>query len=196
MAFSAARIIEAITPPLHFRLPLIIFAGVFTGLGAAGFYLSSIWSYASDSPSACVNCHIMGPQYATWAHSSHRERAHCNDCHVPHNNIANHYFFKAKDGSRHAALFTLRLEPQVIHIKHEGRGVVQKNCLRCHTHVNLRVMFAANTRVNKGRYCTDCHRDVPHGRVNSLASAPYAQLPLPGRPVPAWLLDMTAKDKE
>ena len=40
----------------------------------------------------------MTPQYATWSHSTHREHAHCNDCHVPHNNILNKYYFKAKDG--------------------------------------------------------------------------------------------------
>lgn len=193
---ALAKCCDIFLPPVHFRVPLIIFAGFFTGIAAVGFYLSAVWSYASDSPSACVNCHIMGPQYATWSHSSHRERAHCNDCHVPNDNIASHYFFKAKDGTRHAAMFTFRLEPQVIRIKHEGRDVVQQNCLRCHQQVNMKVMFAANTTMNQKRYCTDCHRDVPHGRVNSLASAPYARLPLPGHPVPKWLTDMTGKKKE
>jgi hypothetical protein len=51
---------------------------------------------------------------------------------VPHNNIFNTYYFKAKDGMRHATMFTLRLEPQVIFIHEAGQNVVQNNCVRCH----------------------------------------------------------------
>jgi len=99
-------------------------------------HISKAPSYLSDKPEACTNCHIMAPQYATWSHSSHREWTHCNDCHVPHNNVVNKYYFKANDGLRHATIFTLRNEPQVIQIRHAGIGVVQDNCLRCHDKIS------------------------------------------------------------
>jgi cytochrome c nitrite reductase small subunit len=37
------------------------------------------------------------------------------------------------------------------------------------------------------RACTDCHREVPHGRIHSLSSTPNAAVP-PLTPVaPEWL---------
>lgn len=65
------------------------------------------WSYVSDDPATCVNCHIMRPEYVTWHHSPHREHATCNDCHVPHDNVFRKYYFKGADGMRHATIFTL-----------------------------------------------------------------------------------------
>ncbi len=74
----------------------------------------------------------MRPQYATWKASSHHSVATCNDCHVPHENLARKFMFKGEDGSRHATIFTLRTEPQVIRIREAGMKVVQANCIRCH----------------------------------------------------------------
>lgn len=130
----------------------------------------------------------MAPQYATWNHSSHREVATCNDCHVPHNNFFSHYYFKGKDGLRHATIFTMRSEPQVIFIKEAGIGVVQKNCVRCHSHVFDTKEVGVNQKVHQSdRLCWECHRETPHGRVNSLSSVPNAKVPLPESPVPAWI---------
>ncbi len=106
---------------------MVIATGIFLGMGIFIIYISRAHSYLSDKPETCINCHIMAPQYATWNHSSHREWTNCNDCHVPHDYIINKYYFKAKDGLRHATIFTLRKEPQVIFIKEEGKNVVQQN---------------------------------------------------------------------
>jgi cytochrome c nitrite reductase small subunit len=133
----------------------------------------------------------MAPQYATWTHSSHREWATCNDCHVPHDNIFRTYYFKAKDGLRHATIFTLRKEPQVIFIKEEGESAVQANCIRCHEHLltDSKLLVATDNyhSFRSERQCWECHREVPHGRVNSLSSVPYAKVPLPESPVPDWI---------
>jgi cytochrome c nitrite reductase small subunit len=37
------------------------------------------------------------------------------------------------------------------------------------------------------RYCWECHRETPHGRVNSLSSGPYARVPVKGSPLPEWM---------
>ena len=63
------------------------FVGILLGLCGYIFYLSKAHSYLSDDPKACVNCHIMEPEYATWSHSSHGRNTVCNDCHVPHDNV-------------------------------------------------------------------------------------------------------------
>ncbi len=183
-----------IKPPESWKTPVIILIGIIIGLGSFLFYISKAYSYLSDNPKTCVNCHIMAPQYATWFHSSHREVASCNDCHVPHDNIFNTYYFKAKDGLRHATIFTLRAEPQVIFIKQAGHNVVQQNCVRCHTYLiqnNSVGKYTSNyNHFNIKRPCWDCHREVPHGRVNSLSSVPNAIVPVPESPVPEWLKKM------
>ena len=185
-------LLNKVMPPPGWRAPVFILLGVLAGISLYLFVASNAVSYLSDKPETCVNCHIMNPQYATWNHSSHRENATCNDCHVPHNNVLNKYFFKAKDGMRHAYVFTMRQEPQVIQIREEGAAVVQENCKRCHAHLNedvaaLQTTFDGATEHGEGKLCWECHREVPHGRVNSLSSAPFARIKPTTDPVPQWL---------
>ena len=185
------KIYKFLSPPDKWRFPVLIICGILTGLIIYLLYISKAYSYLSDNPETCVNCHIMSPQYATWNHSSHREVATCNDCHVPHNNIFNKYYFKGKDGLRHATIFTKRAEPQVIFIHEEGQTVVQNNCIRCHKNIITDSKLLRNTNdynhFRQERKCWECHREVPHGRVNSLSSVPHARVPLPESPVPDWL---------
>ena len=185
------NVILKLLPPKTWRFPVLIIVGIFTGLFFFLFYISKAHSYLSDDAKTCVNCHIMAPQYASWSHGSHRNYANCNDCHVPHNNVFNKYFFKAKDGMRHASMFALRLEPQVIFIHEAGQEVVHNNCIRCHSTLLLDpklVSSVENQTVHAtDRLCWECHREVPHGRVHSLSSNPNALVPLPESPVPGWL---------
>lgn len=139
----------------------------------------------------------MAPQFATWSHSAHRNVANCNDCHVPQNNVFSHYYFKAKDGLRHATIFTLHKEPQVIHIKEAGIEVVQNNCIRCHGELfNAQKQIAGEFSHTEGRLCWECHRETPHGRVNSLSSVPDARVPLPQSPVPEWIKKYNKKESK
>jgi cytochrome c nitrite reductase small subunit len=182
---------QKLLPPQKWQFPVMIISSIFLGIFLFTLYVSKAHSYLSDNPKTCTNCHLMAPQYATWNHSSHREVAHCNDCHVPHNNAIEKYYFKAKDGLRHATIFTLKMEPQVIFIKEEGAEVVHNNCIRCHTKLlndpKLNTLVVHRQKNMEGRKCWDCHREVPHGRVNSLSSVPNARVPLPESPVPNWL---------
>lgn len=183
--------LRKLLPPPQWRIPVMFVSSLLLGLVLFLFYISKAHSYLSDEPETCTNCHIMSPQYATWSHSSHREVANCNDCHVPHNNVFNHYYFKAKDGLRHSTIFTLRNEPQVIFIKSEGAEVVHNNCIRCHNQLLVDPKLNASVENHTGhmtdRRCVECHRTVPHGRVNSISSVPNARVPLPENPVPQWL---------
>ena len=185
------KFIKKLLPPPGWQVPVIILLGIIVGLGLYIFRISNAASYLSDDPETCINCHVMNPQYATWFHSSHREVAHCNDCHVPQDNAFNKLYFKAKDGMRHATVFTLRNEPQVIFIKEEGKEVVQQNCIRCHEKLvadnHLIARFEEQKHYRRERSCVECHRYSPHGRVNSLSAVPHAQVPKLGSVVPEWL---------
>lgn len=186
-----------IIPPHRWKLPVTLVLAIFLGLFFYSIYLSKAGSYLSDNPQTCINCHVMVPQYATWNHGSHRELASCNECHVPHNNVVSTYYFKAKDGLRHATMFTFRLEPQVIHIKDAGIEVVQQNCLRCHEELILTAEQQVNNKAfhseRETRLCWECHRETPHGTVNSLSIVPNAIVPLPESPVPEWIKEITSK---
>lgn len=192
-------------PPHRWRAAAIVAVASLIGLGLYAIKLSNAASYLSDDPQACVNCHLMTPQYLTWTHSSHREVAHCNDCHVPHNNVFNKYFFKAKDGLYHASIFTLRAEPQVIRAKGPSSEVIQNNCIRCHLDQVTDARMAGFVENHQGkrtdRTCWECHRDVPHGRVKSLSSVGLQidpiriYTPADRKIVPAWLEESMEQKK-
>ena len=186
-----SKLIKFLTPPPNWKLPVILITGVFFGLVFFTLHISKATSYLSEDPRACVNCHVMSPQYATWERSSHGKNTTCSDCHVPQDNVVRKYYFKASDGLRHATMFTLRMEPQVIQIKDAGREVVQENCIRCHANylhpVSLRAINAKAIYEGHEQVCWDCHREVPHGRVNSLSSTPYARVPQLSPAAPEWI---------
>ncbi len=188
-------VLKYLLPEGKWQKSATLISGIMLGLVIYIMYISNVGSYLSDDPKTCVNCHVMGPQYATWFHSAHRENATCNDCHVPHDNIFSTYFFKAKDGLRHATVFTQRAEPQVIQIKEEGAEVVMQNCIRCHTPLFDDSELVASTKglhsENSEEKCWTCHRETPHGRVNSLSSTPHAKVPTLSSPVPKWLQELT-----
>jgi cytochrome c nitrite reductase small subunit len=184
------RALAPLVPPRQWRVPVIIAAGVFSGLGALAFHISNASSYLTDDPKACVNCHIMAPQYATWQRSAHGRVTVCNDCHVPHGNVLLKYGFKALDGTRHAFMFTFRLEPEVIRMHAPGQWTVQNNCIRCHRGLSAHVSNLAVSRqavmAGAGKLCWDCHRETPHGRGNSAASTPHARVPELSPILPGW----------
>ena len=182
-------ILQFLRPPKRWNLPVILVIGLFCGVGLMTVHISRASSYLSDEPATCVNCHIMAPQYATWQHSSHSRVATCNDCHVPHDNFFRKYAYKAKDGSRHAFMFTFRMEPQVIRMHQPGKNVVQENCVRCHQDLMAPTMAGVEgwSAHGDGRRCWECHREIPHGRVNSLAAAPHAHTPQLQPAIPNWL---------
>lgn len=185
------KIINYFLPPPKWRIPVIIVLGIFTGLSLHILYISNAISYLSDKPETCINCHVMNSQYVSWERGSHGRVATCNDCHVPQDNLFEKYFFKAKDGLRHATIFTLRTEPQVIQIKQAGKDAVQSNCIRCHYNllfpISTRAVSNKNIMANYEGYCWDCHRETPHGRVTSLSSAPFARVPMLKPVTPKWL---------
>jgi cytochrome c nitrite reductase small subunit len=190
--------VRRVLPPPEWRLPVLFVTGILVGLLGLVAHVSRATSYLSDDPRTCVNCHVMAPEYLTWANSAHREAATCNDCHVPHDNYVRHYAFKASDGARHAFMFTFRLEPQVIRIHPAGQRVVQENCVRCHTPLVHRTHLPGvpgdDVHGVEGVRCWDCHRGTPHGRVRGLSAVPYEHVPLPGPATPSWLRELMGRD--
>ncbi|MDR1873003.1 MAG: cytochrome c nitrite reductase small subunit [Deltaproteobacteria bacterium] len=166
--------------------------GLAAGLFVYILVASRAFSYFSNDSEVCLNCHVMGPYYQSYRKSSHALRATCNDCHVPQDNTFRGYAFKAYDGLYHAAVYTARLEPQVIRANEGTKQVILENCIRCHKplveeFVKMDSQMAAALKGQK-LTCFDCHRDSPHNQVVSLSTDNIgAGLPLPGSPAPDWL---------
>jgi cytochrome c nitrite reductase small subunit len=165
------------------RIILPAMLGILLGISGVAFRASNATSYLSTAPETCINCHIMTPYYASWSHSRHRMTATCSDCHVPHDNIIKGLLFKGMDGMRHAAVFTLGLEPQILKLNAAAIPVIQKNCIRCHEHQIMNTSMGSSA---SERLCWECHRETPHGLVQSLSSSPNVRrptLPTAGMPI-------------
>lgn len=190
--FRAA--LRTLTPVPRWRIPLLIVFGAIAGFGIHIIIISNALSYMSEEPETCVNCHVMQSQFATWNHSSHRERASCTDCHLPHDNILNHYFAKGRDGMKDVFLFTFRMENNVPHSTSETKEIILQNCLRCHGEVHRDLDHYTAAAGNghghqgwEGKQCWDCHREVPHGRAKGLPSVVRPETQLHPEPIPGWL---------
>lgn len=193
------RFLKILEPPPGWKPAVVIMLGAFTGIALLVFYSSEAHSYISDRPETCINCHVMYPHYASWAKSSHRETATCAECHVPQDNFIRQYYVKGTDGLRHARVFTMRNEPQVLRIETRGTRVVQENCIYCHqemVEMTRLVEFSGKVPAEDERTrCWDCHRDVPHGTVRSLSSSPFSLVPRLPSVTPEWLKTFLNKEK-
>lgn len=149
------------------------------GLFAYTIHASKALSYLSSDPKACINCHVMNTQYATWQHSSHFGEATCVDCHLPRGDMVDKYIAKAKDGWNHSVAFTLQTFDHAIKISEDGARRVQENCVSCHASITSTLVQNADKyhrfddpSVSEGRRCWDCHKGVPHGKVRGLTTTP------------------------
>jgi cytochrome c nitrite reductase small subunit len=133
--------------------------GVAVGVLGFTFVYAKGYSYLTNDPAACANCHVMSEQYAAWQRGSHRSVATCNDCHTP-KNLAGKYATKAQNGFWHSFYFTFGGFPEPIRIGPRNKAVTEKACRKCHEDLILAI-----TPFHSGPNATDClrcHRDVGH----------------------------------
>lgn len=134
--------------------------GVPAGVGAFTFVYAKGYSYLSTDPRACVNCHVMVPQYDGWLKSGHRHSTTCVDCHLPAAGLAK-WTAKVDQGFRHSAAFTLQNFKEPIEIAPHDLEIVQDNCLRCHADV-VHAVAVGGARAEP-LACMHCHAGVGHG---------------------------------
>lgn len=132
--------------------------GVAIGLGGYTFVYARGGSYMTDDPEACVNCHVMRPQFDAWRKSSHHAVAVCNDCHAPPSGLAK-YVVKAKNGWHHSKAFTTGDFHEPIRITAGNREVTEAQCRRCHEGT---VAMMTSGHADRDIQCTRCHDQVGH----------------------------------
>ncbi len=134
---------------------LLALLGILVGVSGYTFYYARGYSYLSNDPTACVNCHVMRDKFDAWQVSPHRF-ALCNDCHVPHN-LAGKYAVKMEHGIRHSYVFTFG-NPQIFRLRPSGYKVVEDNCVRCHATAVSTIMHGGDGQ----RRCFECHKGMGH----------------------------------
>src|SRR5512141_338054 len=132
--------------------------GVVVGLGLYTFVYAKGYSYLTNDPRACANCHVMRDYYDGWGKSSHRSVAACNDCHTPHN-FTGKYTAKALNGFLHSFAFTSRRFPDVIQITARNHRVTEETCRYCHAELTTSIATGSHTNDIS---CVRCHFNVGH----------------------------------
>jgi cytochrome c nitrite reductase small subunit len=132
--------------------------------GAAGvalftFVYAKGYSYLTDDPEACANCHVMHVEHAGWLKGSHRSVATCNDCHTPPGALGK-YLTKASNGFWHSFAFTTGLFPDTIRIKPSNRDVTEQACRKCHADITRMIDGPHGQSGRSG--CVRCHSTVGH----------------------------------
>jgi len=138
--------------------------GVALGLGGYTFVYAKGYSYLTNNPEACANCHIMDDHFDAWLKSSHRAVAACNDCHTPHDNLLEKYAVKAKNGFWHSFYFTTGTFPDPLRITEPNHEVVEATCRDCHARITEMMdrKVPGNGGDEGALNCTHCHQYVGH----------------------------------
>ena len=148
---------------MSLRTVQLIIIGIAIGLGAGiggyTFLYAKGYSYMTNDPAACANCHIMQEHYDGWLKSSHRAVAVCNDCHTP-SGLVGKYVSKASNGFWHSFAFTSGRFPEPLRIKQHNREITEQACRKCHQEI-----VGAIEGLHQGELsCVRCHNSVGHLR--------------------------------
>lgn len=119
---------------------------ILVALGLVAIAVSALKT--TDKPEFCASCHVMEDQKKSWMKSVHRD-VKCVECHLPHQNSLEYYYWKAKLGLNDFIAFYVYSVDETS-LKHGE--IVKNNCLRCHSEV-LSI-------VKTTRDCWDCHKVV------------------------------------
>ena len=136
--------------------------GLAAGIGAYTFVYAKGYSYLSNDPGSCANCHVMNEQYDGWLKSSHHTVATCNDCHTPHDSIIDKYYTKASNGFWHSYYFTTDTFHEPIQITERNRQVTESACRYCHETMVESITVSVNKEHFQEVSCIRCHRSVGH----------------------------------
>ena len=151
------------------RIAFFVLLGVAVGVGAFTFVYAKGYSYLTNDPAACANCHIMNDHFSGWLKSSHKAVAVCNDCHTP-SGLVPKYLTKASNGFWHSVGFTTGQFPDPLRIKPHNREITNDACMKCHQSVTASMMPGAHlvgtgttSHAEDDRLsCVRCHAYVGH----------------------------------
>jgi cytochrome c nitrite reductase small subunit len=167
MPRSTSGLARRLAPPQAALIAAAALCGVAGGLGAYTFVYARGYSYLTNDPRACANCHVMLEQYDAWTKASHRSVATCDDCHTPPG-LLGKYAARARNGFLHSFHFTTGTFHEPIRIGERGRGVTEGACRSCHADV-VQAMGTGWREI--GPACLRCHGSVGHMALGAGAAS-------------------------
>ncbi len=135
--------------------------GLAAGVGGYTFIYAKGYSYLTNDPAACANCHIMTEHYNAWLKSSHRAVAVCNDCHTP-SGVIGKYVTKASNGFWHSFAFTTGHFHEPLRITQRNFEIAEESCRKCHQEI---VEAIDHAMANESLSCVRCHSSVGHAVI-------------------------------
>jgi len=140
----------------------IFLAGLVIGVVvlAGSAYVSGV----TDQRPFCGQCHSMKPQAITQKLSTHTDLS-CNECHLPQDSLISKFTSKASIGLSDISAENFGNVRYPIAASQGMKGIINANCKSCHAATNLDV-----ASMESKRYCTDCHRNVPHQRTQPVST--------------------------
>lgn len=151
---------ESIPPaPRLIAFIIAITIGMLIAIGGYTFVYAKGYSYVTNDPAACANCHVMENHYRAWTKSSHRAVAVCNDCHTPPGLVPK-YATKAINGFNHSLAFTTGRFPEPLRITPRNEAATEKACRKCHEEI-VSAIEGPDPEANR-LSCIRCHATVGH----------------------------------
>ena len=149
-----------------------VLAAIILGVAGFTFIYAKGYSYVTNDPAACANCHIMNDHFDAWLKSSHQPVAVCNDCHTPSGFIPK-YITKADNGFWHSVAFTTGRFPDPLRIKPRNLKVTEESCMKCHQSITASITAGRHLtgapsnagvreRAGEPASCVRCHDSVGH----------------------------------
>jgi cytochrome c nitrite reductase small subunit len=131
---------------------------LFAVIGAAGALRLTM------SPSFCVKCHVMTPEYVTWQASSHVQIP-CTSCHIKPG-LGNLVAHKISAG-RELLLYYTGTYSRPIKMRHKLPDEV---CTQCHSTYRSYtpsgdLIIPHDKHAEKKVLCVECHSGVAHGNI-------------------------------
>ena len=148
-------------PTIARWLPIVAVStlGILIAVGGYTFIYARGYSYLTNDPAACANCHVMENHFRAWVKSSHRAVAACNDCHTPPGLLPK-YLTKAINGFNHSLAFTTGRFPEPLRITARNNNVTERACRKCHEDIVSAI--EGPDPDNHRLSCIRCHSTVGH----------------------------------
>ena len=144
------------------RLAIVgIAIGTAIAVGVYTFVYAKGYSYMTNNPGNCANCHVMNEQYDGWQKSSHQGVATCNDCHTPPD-LVGKYLTKASNGFWHSFYFTTNSFHEPIRLTERSRQITEQSCRHCHQNMVESISVSLKAVHTDEISCIRCHRSVGH----------------------------------
>ncbi len=135
-------------------------AGLLAGVGGFTFIYAKGFSYMTNDPTSCANCHVMQGHLDAWRKGSHHAVATCNDCHTPHDFVGK-WLTKSLNGYHHSLAFTTGNFHEPIQIGPRNERITEQACRYCHADIVNQIDYHASG-TGKDMSCIRCHSGVGH----------------------------------